>query len=449
MLILFEHIAITSKAQESGDITRTLFNMIMPVFDSTIITTHRSKYVQFVLFMLCGLDYELHRGNTSSNDEHSLYRVFAGKLLDIMLDPLRATTMRQASACYLASFLSRSSFVCIDTVCETLSALLSWTEAYMNTFPTEASTFASFRGKCIRNQCEAHSLFYTVCQAAFYIVCFRGGDAAKHYRMAIANHIVNEDATDVEGMTIGSERWSNLCCHHLNPLRYCLESVRGEFLHVASVLSLLEPTVLKSLTEEDKQMSTGAKRLTKAMSRSIMTPALMAKRRVKEGVGGLGRGSNPLNSFFPFDPYLLRRSSIFIEGYYRHWVGSIEAVSDEDSVGADYDACGDDGQLLAESYQSGNDSASDDSSVSSRSKNERQKECDEQAMSLASVASGMAVGAKYCKHRERGSEKKKQEAASPDVETAVNKSSKNVEQRKAWADDLEKKRAQSIGSGSW
>lgn len=391
MLIIFQHIAMLSKSQEGGKTPRELFDMVMPVFDTTIMTTHRSKYVQFVLFLLCALDYEkikAVKGESTPSvvDDDSLYRVFTGKLIEIMLDPLRATTMRQSSACYLASFLSRSNYVCIGTVCETVSALLSTAEAYMLTFPTEKSTVTAFRGMVTRNQCEAHGLFYTVCQAAFYIVCFRGGDAVKHYRAVVAKNTANtEDATDVQGINIGIDRWSKLCSHHLNPLRYCLESVRGEFLHVASVLDLLEPALLQSLSQEDKTLSTGSKRPKK--SRSILTPALMAKKRVKEGVGGLGRGSNPLNSFFPFDPYLLRQSNIFIESYYQHWDGSIdESYDDNEVVAEDVDDSFNTGGGTG--YESDDSSGSDDSDSSSSA-----SEGTRMAMSLASAASMTSAAA--------------------------------------------------------
>lgn len=394
MLIIFQHIAMLSKSQEGGKTPQELFDMVMPVFDTTIMTTHRSKYAQFVLFLLCALDYEKRksiRGETTPEvpDDDSLYRIFTGKLIEIMLDPLRATTMRQSSACYLASFLSRSNYVCIGTVCETVSALLSTAEAYMLTFPTEKSTVTAFRGMITRNQCEAHGLFYTVCQAAFYIMCFRGGEAVKHYRAAVAkNAASDEDATDVQGINIGIDRWSKLCSHHLNPLRYCLESVRGEFLHVASVLDLLKPALLESLSEEDKKLSTGSKRPKKSR-RSILTPALMTKKRVKEGVGGLGRGSNPLNSFFPFDPYLLRQSNIFIESYYRHWNGSVDESFDENEEDVD-------DSLATGGYGSDDSSDSDDSdSSSSASEGERMAmtPADDQAMSLASVVSMASAAA--------------------------------------------------------
>ena len=410
MLIIFQHIAMLSKSQEGGKTPQELFDMVLPVFDTTIMTTHRSKYVQFVLFLLCALDYEKNkalRGEATPDvpDDDSLYRIFTGKLIEIMLDPLRATTMRQSSACYLASFLSRSNYVCIGTVCETVSALLSTAEAYMLTFPTEKSTVTAFRGMITRNQCEAHGLFYTVCQAAFYIMCFRGGEAVKHYRAAVAKNAAStEDATDVEGINIGIDRWSKVCSHHLNPLRYCLESVRGEFLHVARVLDLLKPALLESLSQEDKKLSTGSKR-PKKTRRSILTPALMAKKRAKEGVGGLGRGSNPLNSFFPFDPYLLRQSNIFIESYYRHWNGSIDESFDDNEV--DVEDVDDSLEAGGNGYESDDGSGSDSDSSSSASEGERMAmtPADDQAMSLASVvsmASGAAMGkAKVIDPRDR------------------------------------------------
>lgn len=330
MLILFEHITATTEAHANGDAVRKIFRMIMPVFDSAILTTHRSKYVQFIVFLLCGLDHE--RQNTMPrDDEHGLYRLFAAKLIEIMLDPFRATTTRQSVACYLASFLSRSKYVCIETVCESLSALLSWTDAYMRTFPTEASTTTAFKGKDIRNQCEVHSLFYTVCQAAFYIMCFRGGEAVTYHRHAAEKYnghdsdsVPQDDTvTEFESVDIDRARWMKVCSHHLNPLRYCLESVRGEFLYISEVLSLLDAKLLDDLIDEDKNLATRRASKKRRRTSLIRTPVTMAKKRAKGGVGGLGRGSNPLDSFFPFDPYLLRRSYRFVEPYYRNWEGGL------------------------------------------------------------------------------------------------------------------------------
>jgi len=43
----------------------------------------------------------------------------------------------------------------------------------------------------------------------------------------------------------------------------------------------------------------------------------------------LGRGSNPLNSFFPFDPYLLQKSYTHVHPYYRNWEDCILTMEDD------------------------------------------------------------------------------------------------------------------------
>lgn len=58
------------------------------------------------------------------------------------------------------------------------------------------------------------------------------------------------------------------------------------------------------------------------MSGSMWTPSRVTK------AGGLGRGSNPLDSFFPFDPYLLRRSHAYVAGMYNSWKVRIVACWD-------------------------------------------------------------------------------------------------------------------------
>merc|ERR1712187_927796 len=150
-----------------------------------------------------------------------------------IVDPYRANTTRQSSACYLASFVSRASFVGVDTVCESISALMKWAEAYI-----ESMGAHSVRASDARQQSEQHSLFYTVCQAAFYIMCFRGDKAVEYYREALSNESVNAIGTsatgafdetyrsqypDIESINLDTKRWTALCGHALQPLRFCLE----------------------------------------------------------------------------------------------------------------------------------------------------------------------------------------------------------------------------------
>lgn len=68
------------------------------------------------------------------------------------------------------------------------------------------------------------------------------------------------------------------------------------------------------------------------------------------------RFNTDLTTFFPFDPYKLPRSSMFIDGIYREWssvaIDDDDDDSDEDGEdGEDYE--GDDEDVSAKAYQNG------------------------------------------------------------------------------------------------
>lgn len=367
MYLTFQHLTASTDIKTP----RQLYKMIVTIFDSVIITTHRSKFVQFIILFLCGLDGDLSAKNhhlTSSDDDDDneeelvqsmLSREFAAKLIELILDPFRPTITRQSAACYLASFVARSKFVCPATACEAVSAILRFVDAYMDTYPTESSARSAIAkisggeiGRAPQNsKLAAHCLFYTVSQAAFYIMCFRGKDCIDHYKKAVAYHEDLSESqetddqvvlySDPQLIDISLKRWTRLCSHHLTPLRFCLESVRGEFLLLSDRFDLVESELLGRLIIEDRKMASGMRgdRKMQRSASSIRTAATMERRRLTGGVGGLGRGSNPLDSFFPFDPYLLRRSYTFIDPYYRHWEGSAVASFDEESEDDDPIEC--------------------------------------------------------------------------------------------------------------
>jgi len=380
MFLLFQHLQKCSMSS-SMEPSR-LYRMIIKTFYSIILTTHRSKYVQFVIFLLCGLDHDYHTIDsynhttvdvTSEHGYHQqpskLYRVFATELLQHILDPYQSTITRRSAACYLASFVSRASYVCPETVCECVSALLRIAEAYMEKFNNDASICMTSEGKrnmgdihdrnggdrlgsslrtktaCIK--INIHSFFYTICQAAFYIICFRGRECLKYYRETLSSHRKEKICDDIDKdhvevflygdpryLDIGKDRWTRLCTHWLQPLRYCLESVRGEFLILAGSLKLLDNKLYERLTRDNEAILCRLSKGRINMGIGIKTAATLEMKRMNGGVGGLGRGSNPLGSFFPFDPYLLRSSYQFIEPYYKDWDGeksTEDDISEEDA----------------------------------------------------------------------------------------------------------------------
>jgi RNA polymerase I-specific transcription initiation factor RRN3 len=420
MLLLFQH--VEQRVQKDPACAPLLFQMIIPVFESTVLTTHRSKYVQFIVFYLCGCN------TTTAGD---LYRDFAGHLVEAVLDHYRATVTRQSAACYLASFVSRGKYVCPETACEAVAALLRWAEAYLSVVVSNNKN-----GNDVRSMCESHSLFYTVCQAAYYIMCFRGAEAVQFYREAVDYHARNPKKTedspypDLDHIDMAPERWEKICGHRLQPLRFCLESVREEFILVAQVFNLLPPALSKNLDIEAQQQSSRPRR----KGKSINTPATtMAGRRRKGGVGGLGRGSNPLDSFFPFDPYLLQRSSDYVDPLYRNWEKSIEEETDilEDQLEED-----DDEELEDAIHIDSDDSADDDSDDDDDSSGE------EQTHMTASVEStNFLQTMSYNSAASISSSVPKNSPSTSDYRQA---------QQEAWSTALKRPRAPSIAeNGSW
>jgi RNA polymerase I-specific transcription initiation factor RRN3 len=436
MLLLFEH--IQSRVKSSANTLQQFYDMISPAFDSSILITHKSKFVQFIIFLLCGLD-SAPEADQCPNVQAvlvgaDLYREFAAKLIEVILDPYRATVTRQSGVCYLASFVSRATYICPETMCETVSALLRWAEAYIASWSPQSA-----RGSNSRHQCESHSLFYTICQAAFYIMCFQGDQAVRYYQVAWENQMSGNSSVDdedaqfalsqTENIDIGRDRWTRLCGHELQPLRFCLESVRCEFLHVARVFDLLDPQLLDKLAAEALSSSNFYTDRRRGPSR-ISTAATLEKQRVDGGIGGLGRGSNPLDSFFPFDPYLLRRSHCFIEPFYKEWNGPIE--EGEHAEGIDHDDVAQHTGTLAKDLNGDKDVAhvnDDDNDDATAIVTSNESEVPGGPMSLASSSTT------YTNARS--------------VSTSPNALSKKETQELAWKASLKRSRAYSGENGSW
>jgi RNA polymerase I-specific transcription initiation factor RRN3 len=95
---------ITKDIEKGGNEIDRLGMQLVQVFEDRILLTHRSKFVQFLLFYLAG--------KSSSFGE-----AFAMALLRIFLDESVAHLRRQSSILYLASYLARAKFLS-DTVIE-------------------------------------------------------------------------------------------------------------------------------------------------------------------------------------------------------------------------------------------------------------------------------------------------------------------------------------------
>lgn len=262
----------TAKGPEEQEL---LWKILLDIFEMKLINTHKSKYVQFLLFYVCKVN-----------------PIFPQQFIDFvfarMNDPRLPIHTRQTCAGYLGSFLSRGAFLSLDLITGTLQRLVDWALKYVGEFDVTPSAQQLMRQTQLSNvnpnnkmtvpmDVESHGLFYSLCQSTFYIVCF-------HSQTLLGTKELIEFFKRLNILRIITSP--------LNPLKFCLPHVSAEF---ARLCSSHGNNVPNQLIERNK---------------NIVVPTKTAN-------GGL----NQLETFFPFDPYLLRTSSKYVKDLYNEWKG--------------------------------------------------------------------------------------------------------------------------------
>ncbi|CAL5049821.1 unnamed protein product [Urochloa decumbens] len=180
---------------------------------------------------------------------------FALFLTDIFTKKEDDAIARMSAVSYVGSYLSRARFISADTVVAILKRLVDWCIDHC-----ERQKKKHTRTK---NPVE-HQIFYASCQAVMYVLCFRLRSIMDYPNLR----------SQVFKMNIRS-----ILMDPLEPLKVCLPSIVNEFLRQAKAARLFNASV--DLELEDRIDSD----LSKAFG-----------------------GVNRLDMFFPFDPYLLKKS---------------------------------------------------------------------------------------------------------------------------------------------
>ena len=210
---------------------------------------------------------------------------FLTSLFDSAYNP---PTTRMSAVAYVASYLSRAKFLSSAFVASIIQRLVDWCFAYCKSRDSVMNP-------------QAHQVFYSGCQAIMYILCFRMRSLMEVPRLK---------------MQLIKMPMELIWKHKLNPLKVCLPSVVEEFLKQAKAARLFmsaELFVFDDLLESD---------LSKAFG-----------------------GKDRLDTFFPFDPCLLKKSESYIRPHFVRWsrvrttydTYDIEEDSDSESEASDDD----------------------------------------------------------------------------------------------------------------
>uniref|UniRef100_A0A6B2L176 RNA polymerase I-specific transcription initiation factor RRN3 n=1 Tax=Arcella intermedia TaxID=1963864 RepID=A0A6B2L176_9EUKA len=240
-----------------------IFKILMTVFEQTILTTHQSKYTQFIIFYICQMKYNY--------VQNFVFKV----LLEKVVNPSCPLTIRQAATAYLASFIGRAKFVQTHVVRDVLITLSKEINQYIDTHSDQ------------HPDCEKHGLFYLMVQSLFYIILF------KH--------------TTLEEMPASKQFFEDLELSRivgcsLNPLKLIMPDIVKEFAWICSKLDVLD---CRPIIQHNKH---------------VILPT-------KSTFGG----PNSLESFFPFDPCLLKLTRSHISEHYITWDALLETSPYNDS----------------------------------------------------------------------------------------------------------------------
>lgn len=309
-----EAIGLTSASNGEQDVdvrqAALVFKYLLKVFEHSILNTHRSKYPQFLIFYVCRMDPQFQD-------------VFISQLLASSLDPQTPPITRQSCGAYLASFLARAKYISVAYLQKALYHLCKWLHDQMDIYDAKhveeqdeegdgMDDNATEKAKHVLGESEEmgnagqrvfkESIYISSLQTACYMICFRGLEIA-----------TSEDGDGYEFLrSLGWERLivtsSGYC-----PLAYCQQTVATEFLNLVEAFDLVSEECLARVDQTIGAVSATSRETTKSMERLKKPTAGSAPASIVLGQ------RQPLETFFPFDPYLLRRSFRYVGPLYLYW----------------------------------------------------------------------------------------------------------------------------------
>ncbi|KAF2739166.1 RNA polymerase I-specific transcription initiation factor RRN3 [Polyplosphaeria fusca] len=283
MDLLFSHYdsIFTGDMWDSDD----TFDKLLSQFASIILPTYRSRHTQFLLFHFSQLSPDLTER-------------FAGCCSHLAFDQRRPQILRIAAAAYLASFIARGSHVSASLVRNVFDLLCSHLEALRE----------SHESTCKAPDLRRYGTYYAISQALLYTFCFRWRDLI----------ITPDDSPVTDEDLIYADhdfRWHSHVQEilrknifsKLNPLKICAPTIVQQFARIAHHLRFL---YVFPLIETNKRIK---------LTRSV--GSYMDGVATRETALSMKRGDEAflLDAYFPFDPYLLRKSRRWVEGDYVEW----------------------------------------------------------------------------------------------------------------------------------
>ncbi|KAJ3569093.1 hypothetical protein NP233_g5282 [Leucocoprinus birnbaumii] len=323
---------------------RTQFNALLAIFDRTILRTFKSRYTQFLIFWYTSLDPEFADVFQGMLVERALLgsRLVAHPSMEALhedgdgaIGPQStggSTITRAAAASYIGSFVSRAVFVDAEGARSVVAVLCEFMKAHLDE---------------VEESIRSHSTQVTV-GGPQHTVWRDLLDSAEDAEAEHRNYSTEMSNQDEVGSGGKARKWmpelgvlQRVVSSVLNPLRICSFNVVMQFARVAQATDFL---YCYTILESNKRVEhTGASVPTQLNPHSAVlalnqttssSSTILALNRSDSGANVVAE----LNTFFPFDPYRLPRSAVFIRDVYREWSSvAIDNESDDESDDDDAD----------------------------------------------------------------------------------------------------------------
>ncbi|KIM46443.1 hypothetical protein M413DRAFT_441534 [Hebeloma cylindrosporum] len=345
---------------------RAQFHSLLSIFDRTILRTFKSRYTQFLVFWYASLDPEF-------------ADIFQGMLVDRAIMPssvggptaqfapsnpdgennsdehltAHAHTMtpeltRAAAASYIGSFVSRATFVDREGARRVTAVLCEYLRTHLEGVEADLRAGMGFGTGSSSNNVSAtigailasgqHTVFYAVAQAVFLIFCFRwrdlaGGDDDDELDLDLD---LGVGLGQTKGGPVDKDKWmpeiavlKRVVSSVLNPLKVCSPNVVMQFARVAPATDFIYCyTILESNKRAEFSVSSTSSTSATTTVSSSRRESLSTSMTLLHTKFLYEPANAELNTFFPFDPYRLPKSNVFIQGVYREW--SSVAIDDDD-----------------------------------------------------------------------------------------------------------------------
>lgn len=286
-----------SKCAQSAsvDVQNEIFYSLVDIFDRAVLKTLKSRYTQFLLFYFCSLNVNV----------YSDY--FLEHLIHHITDPLKPNVTRVAAAAYIQSYVARAKFLDPNTIQRVILTLSVWCDNYVDQYESQVVSL----------DCTKHDVFYAVVQATMYIFCFRWRDLVIDNDMQIEEdmeddmvseehrHLTHPESGFGNGASrtwcVGLRNLPRLVMSKFNPLKLCAPAVVRQFAKLSRNTHFM-----------------------------YVYPVLEKNREVF--VPGLGSASllQTVQTFFPFDPYKLDGSRMYVDGIYFEWIAEDDEEDESD-----------------------------------------------------------------------------------------------------------------------